>query len=83
MSLIEIFRMQNGHGEAGFNMIRCPKCNCPHLPDWKKRKLWGIVSYGKPKPICGDCGYHARGAEEFVDWTVKAGCLTVLEEDAL
>jgi len=80
--ITEIFRMQNSQSGDVRSMIRCPKCDCPHLPGWKKRKLWGIIDYGKPKPSCGDCGYHGE-VEEFVDWTVKEGCLTVIEEKAV
>lgn len=81
--LTDLFRMQNGHRESdNFNMIRCPKCGCPHLPNWKKKKLMG-VEYSVAMPVCVDCGYRAEDVAEFVDWTIKVGCLTVLEEKAL
>ena len=75
-TLIQVMAMHNKQ-EYVRDIIRCPSCGCPHLPKWKKSGLFGIM--GKRKPYCGDCGFKGS-AEDFIDWTVEEGCLTVVEE---
>ena len=76
--LMQILAMHNKRGYER-EAIRCPKCNCSHLPKWRERYV-GIM--GDRVPYCGDCGFEGN-IEEFIDWTIENGCLTVMGEEGI